>query len=212
MRVHAAQTALLVPTKALKTGRSTTPSTAPQPPSGGPRTAEEIAEELRAAMARAAASARTQLGANVAGRHGALDVIRPSAEEEHGRCAEGETGRGGEEGVARPGTGGEERTDEAVPEQPVGQVERTGPVPEPTEARDEGATVAESVVQPVLRPAPEVVPVVEMTPEDESEVMALRQSEGSEQIAPSTAPDAAGVAPSSEGGLDAGQGPPAGSE
>jgi len=59
-------------------------------------------------------------------------------------------------------------------------VERTGPVSEPTEARDEGATVVESVVQPVLRPAPEVVPVVEMPPEDEPEVMALRQSEGPE--------------------------------
>ena len=122
------------------------PSTVSQPPSGGPRTAEEIAEELRAAMARGPASARAQLGANVAGRHGVKDVIRPSAEEESGRGAEGETARGGEEGVARPDTGGEERTDGAAPEQPVGQVERTGPIPEPTEARDEGASVAESVV------------------------------------------------------------------
>src|SRR6185503_3167132 len=103
--------------------------------------------------------------------------------------------------ATRPGTGGEERTDGAALEQPVGQVERGGPVPEPTEARDEGATVVESVVKPVLRPAPEVVPVVpvvEMIPKDEPEVMALRQSEGPEQIALSTAPDAAGVAPSSE--------------
>ena len=52
-------------------------------------------------------------------------------------------------------------------------MERTGPVPEPTEAGDEGATVAESVVQPVLRPALEVVPVVEMPPEDEPEVRVL---------------------------------------
>ena len=66
------------------------------------------------------------------------------------------------------------------------------------EARDEGATVVESVVQLVLRSAPEVVPVVEMSPEDKLEVMALRQSEGPEQIALSTAPDASGVAPSSE--------------
>ena len=42
---------------------------------------EEIAEELRAAMARGPASARAQLGANVAGRHGVKDVIRPSAED-----------------------------------------------------------------------------------------------------------------------------------
>ena len=124
-------------------------------------------------MARGVASARTQLGANVAGQHGAKDVIRPSAEEEPGRGAEEETCRGGEEGVARPDTGGEERTDGAAPEQPIGQMERTGPVPEPTEARDEGATVAESVVQPVLRSASEVVPVVEMPPEDEPEVMVL---------------------------------------
>ena len=130
---------------------------------------EEIAEELRAAMARGAASARAQLGVNVAGRHGAKDVIRPSAEEEPGRGAEEETCRGGEEGVARPGTGLEDRTDGAAPEQPIGQVERTGPVPEPTEARDEGATV----VQPVLRSASEVVPVVEMPPEDEPEVTVL---------------------------------------
>ena len=124
-------------------------------------------------MAQGAASARAQLGANVAGRHGAKDVIQPSAEEESGRGAEGETGRGGEEGVARPDSGGEERTDGVAPEQPVGQVERTGPILEPTEARDEGAMVAESVVQPVLRPTPEVVPVVEMPPEDEPEVMVL---------------------------------------
>ena len=65
-----------------------TPSTAPQPPSGGPQTAEEIAEELRAAMARGATSARAQLGANVAGRHNTKDVIWPSAEEESGRGAE----------------------------------------------------------------------------------------------------------------------------
>ena len=98
MRVPAARTTLLVPAKALKTGRSTTPSTAPQPPSGGPRTAEEIAEELRAAMARGAASARAQLGAK--------DVVRPSTEEESGRGDEGETCHGGEEGIARPDTGG----------------------------------------------------------------------------------------------------------
>ena len=134
---------------------------------------EEIAEELRAAMARGAASARAQLGVNVAGRHGAKDVIRPSAEEESGRGAEGETGHGGVEGAARPGTGGEGRTDGAASEQPVSQVERIGPVPETTEARDEGATVVESVVQPVPRPAPEVVPVVEMPPEDEPEVRVL---------------------------------------
>ena len=48
------------------------------------------------------------------------------------------------------------------------------------EARDEGATVAESVVQPVLRPASEVVPVVEMPSEDEPEVRVLGQSEDPE--------------------------------
>jgi len=62
--------------------------------------AEEIAEELRAAMARGAALARAQLGVNVAGWNGTKDVIRPSAEGESGRGAEGETGRGGEEGAA----------------------------------------------------------------------------------------------------------------
>ena len=124
-----------------------------------------------------AASSRAQLGVSDTGRHGAEDAIRPGTEGETGRGAEGETGRGGEEDAARPGTGGGERTDGAAPEQPVGQVERTGPAPEPTKARDEGATVVESVVKPVLRPAPEVVPVVpvlEMPPKDEPEVMALR--------------------------------------
>ena len=77
---------------------------------------EEIAEELRAAMARGAASARAQLGANVAGRHNTKDVIWPSAKEESGRGAEGETGCGVEEGATRPDTGGEERTDGAAPE------------------------------------------------------------------------------------------------
>ena len=61
-------------------------------------------------------------------------------------------------------------------------MERTGPVPEPTEARDEGATVVESVVQPVLRPAPETVPVVEMPPEDEPEVRILGKSEDPERV------------------------------
>ena len=162
-------------------------------------------------MARGAASARAQLGVNVAGRHGAKDVIRPSAEEESDRGAEGETGHGGEEGTTRPDIGGEERTGGAAPEQPIGQVERTGPVPEPTEARDEGATVVESVVQSVLWAAPEAVPVVEMPPEDELEVRVLGQSEVPERVTPSTAPGATGVAASFEGGLDAGQGPPRGS-
>jgi len=72
--------------------------------------------------------------------------------------------------------------------------------------------VAESVVQPVLRPAPEVVPVVEMPPEDEPEVRVLGQSEDPERVAPNIAPGATGVAAAFEGGLDAGQGPPTGAE
>ena len=83
-------------------------------------------------------------------------------------------------------------------------MERTGPVPVPTEAGDEGATVAESVVQPVLRPTLEVVPVVEMPPEDEPEVRVLGQSEDPKRIAPNIAPGATGVAAAFEGGLDAG--------
>ena len=47
--------------------------------------------------------------------------------------------------------------------------------------------MVESVVQPVLRPAPEVVPVVEMPPEDEPEVRVLGQSEDPERVAPNTA-------------------------
>ena len=58
--------------------------------------------------------------------------------------------------------------------------------------------MAESVVQPVLRPASEVVPVVEMPPEDEPEVMALEQSDDPERVVPNTAPGAAGITPSSE--------------
>ena len=142
------------------------------------------------------------------GRHSAEDAIRPGTEGETSRGAKGETGRGGEEDAARLGTGGEERTDGVAPEQPVGQVERTGPVPEPTEARDEGAMMVESVVQPVLRPALEVVPVVEMPPEDEPEVRVLGQSEHPEQVTPNVTPGATGVAAAFEGGLDAGQGPP----
>ena len=145
------------------------------------------------------------------GRHGAEDAIRPGTEGETGRGAEGETGRGGEEDAARPGTGGEERTDGAASEQPIGQVERMDPVPKPMEARDEGATVVESVVQLVLRPAPEAVPVVETPPEDEPKVRVLGQSEDPERAAPSTTPSATGIATSFEGGLDAGQGPPRGS-
>jgi len=68
--------------------------------------------------------------------------------------------------------------------------------------------VVESVVQPVLRPAPEVVPVVEMPPEDEPEVRVLVQSEDPKRVAPNITPGATGVAASFEGGLDAGQGPP----
>ena len=45
--------------------------------------------------------------------------------------------------------------------------------------------MAESVVQPVLRSASEVVPVVEMPPEDEPEVMVLGHSEDSEWVGPS---------------------------
>jgi len=67
--------------------------------------------------------------------------------------------------------------------------------------------VVESVVQPVLRPAPEVVPVVEMPPEDEPEVRVLGQSEDPERVAPNIALGATGVAAAFVGGLDAGQGP-----
>jgi hypothetical protein len=154
-----------------------TPGMTLQPPSGGPLSAEEIVEELRAVIARGAASARAQLGVSDSDRHGAKDAIRPGTEGEAGRGAEGGIGQGGEEDATRPGTCGEERTDGAAMDRPVGQVERTSPVPEPTEVRDEGAMVVESVVQPVPRPAPEVVPVVEMPPEDEPEVRVLGKSE-----------------------------------
>ena len=52
--------------------------------------------------------------------------------------------------------------------------------------------------------------MVEMLPEEEPEVMVLGQSEGPEQVAPNTVTGAAGTAPISECGLDAGQGHPAG--
>ena len=177
------------------------------PPTEGPRTAEEVDEEYRVAMAWGAASAHAQLGVDDAGRRGTEDAIRPSAEEGAGQGAEGETGRGGKEDAARASTSGEKRTDGAAPKQPIGRVGRTGPIPEPTEARDEGATVVESMVHlapEVVQPAPEVVPVVEMPPEDEPEVMALEQSDDPERVVPNTAPGAAGVAPSWEGGLNAG--------
>ena len=48
--------------------------------------------------------------------------------------------------------------------------------------------MAESVVQPVLRPALEVVPVVEMPPEDEPEVRVLGQSEDPERVPHGGAP------------------------
>ena len=100
MKVPTARVLSLAPNKALKTGRSATPGMAPQPPSSGPRSAEEIAEELRAAIARGAASARAQLGVSDSGRHGAEDAIRPGAEGETGRGAEGETSQGGKEDAA----------------------------------------------------------------------------------------------------------------
>ena len=71
--------------------------------------------------------------------------------------------------------------------------------------------MAELVVQAVLRPASEVVLVVEMPPVDEPVVRELGQSEDPERIAPNIAPGATGVAAAFEGGLDAGQGPPHGS-
>jgi len=150
------------------------PGMAPQPPSGRSRSVEEIAEELGAGIVRGAASASAQLGVSDSDRPGTEAAIRPGTEGEAGRGAVGGTGRGSEEDAAQPGTGREVRTDGAAPEQPVGQAERTGPVPEPTDARDEGATVVESVVLLVPRPAPEVVPMVEMPPEDEREVGAVR--------------------------------------
>ena len=65
--------------------------------------------------------------------------------------------------------------------------------------------------EPALQPmVQEVVPVVEILPEEEPEVMVLGQSEGPEQVAPNTVAGATGAAPISEGGLDAGQGHPAG--
>ena len=72
-------------------------------------------------------------------------------------------------------------------------MERTGPVSEPAEAREEGATVVESVVQLVLRPAPEAVPVVETPPEDEPKVRVLGQSEDPERVAPNITPGATGL-------------------
>ena len=84
MKVPTARVLSLAPTKALKKGRSATPGTAPQPPSGGPRSAEEIAEELQAAIARGAASTHAQLGVSDSGRHGAEDAIRPGTEGETG--------------------------------------------------------------------------------------------------------------------------------
>ena len=45
MRVPTARVHSLAPSKALKSGRTMTPSSAPQPPSGGPRTAEEVWQE-----------------------------------------------------------------------------------------------------------------------------------------------------------------------
>ena len=75
-------------------------------------------------------------------------------------------------------------------------MERTGPIPEPTKAGNIGVT------SPVVEPArPAVMPVqtvVEMSPEEGPEVMVLGRSEDPEQVAPSTAPGAAGITPSSE--------------
>jgi hypothetical protein len=116
MKVPTARVPSLAPSKALKTGRSTTPGTAPQPPSGRYRSVEEIAEELRAAIVRGAASAGAQLGMSDSDRHGTEAAIRPGTEGEAGRGAVGGTGRGGEEDAAQPGTGREVRTDGAAPE------------------------------------------------------------------------------------------------
>jgi len=111
-----------------------TPGAATQPPSGRPRTAEEVVEQYRAAMARGAATVRAQTGAD--------DADGRVAEEDVRLSAEGEAGGGGMEDAARPGAGEQGRIDGAASEQPVGQVERGGPVLEPVEARNGGTVVA----------------------------------------------------------------------
>ena len=75
----------------------------------------------------------------------------------------------------------------------------------------------ESVVQPapeVVHPAPEPVPVVEMPPKEEPEVVVLGQSGDLEQVAPNATTGATGIVSASEGGPGAGpsEGLPAGGE
>ena len=78
--------------------------------------------------------------------------------------------------------------------------------------------VVELVVQPVLQPAPEVVPatepVVKMLPEEEPEVVVLGQSGDLEQVTPNATTSATGIVSASEGGPGAGpsEGLPAGDE
>ena len=74
----------LAPTKAHKSGRTATSHTALQPPTGGSRTAEEVAEQYRAAMARGIAMARAQSGVDDTSRRGAKEAARPGAEEDAG--------------------------------------------------------------------------------------------------------------------------------
>ena len=85
-----------MPTKALKSEGNATPRVASQPPIGRPRTAEEIAAQYRAEMARGAEMCRAQMGAGDTSRRGMEDTVRLSAKED--------ASRGSTEDTARPDT------------------------------------------------------------------------------------------------------------
>ena len=109
---------------------------------------EEMAEELRAALARGAASAGAQAGADDAGGRTSEGDAQPNAE--------GEAGRSGAEEASRPNAGERGGADGAALEQPVGPVEGESLVSGPEGARNEGATTVEEET-PATGPVDELV-------------------------------------------------------
>jgi len=140
----------LAPTKALKSGASSTPRTVAQSPTGGPQTAETVAR-YRDTIARGDTAAQVQEDTSDAGRSSVADAARPGVEGEADRGSmEGaarsdageDAGRGGAEHATRPDVeeGGETGRDAS--EHLASQVEGEVFAPEPARAGNEEAAAA----------------------------------------------------------------------
>ncbi|XP_039818577.1 brain acid soluble protein 1-like [Panicum virgatum] len=222
LKVDAPDTALLAPSKVLKSEASATQRSAAQPPTGGPQALEAAAAELREALIRGAQRVHVQTGMSDSGHSSAAVAARSGAEEEAGRRSEehaarpdagDEAGRGGVEDAAqsgvgddagrgdvddaaRPGAGGGETCGD-VSERPASQSKEETLTPEPTGAGDEGAAAtAEAQTAPVVEVYWDETPVAaapaEATPGAEA------PAEDPWEVAIATA----AVASTSEGGFD----------